>query len=82
MRGGGLNAKIAKGSKRGLNAEDAKVTQRRREEGVGGRGEGLGGVLVGWCFRGLLRVQDGCTTASFARWVEGGHRRWGRRASG
>ena len=29
-----MNAKIAKGSKRGLNAEEAKVTQRRREEGM------------------------------------------------
>jgi len=32
-----VNAKLAKGSKRGLNAEDAKVTQRRREEGIAPR---------------------------------------------
>lgn len=61
VRGGGLNAKIAKGAKRGLNAEGAEVMQRAQGEGDGGYAMSLvpsfdpedegGGGACGWVFR-------------------------------
>jgi hypothetical protein len=48
MRGGSLIAKGLKRGKRGLNAEDTKVTQRTRRRGVCGVARWRRGLLPGW----------------------------------